>query len=371
MVHSSSGLYGADRCLLWIARGLIERGVSVEAVLPFNGILEAELKGAGVPVHVLEPVVFRRSIMKPAAMARLAAHGSLSLLELCKLIRNQNFDLVHSNTGVVIGGAIAARLCGKPHVWHFREMLTEFRHYWTFHEPLVNLTSKEIVCISRAVAGQFDSQRIRAKTTVVYDGVPVPAQGPENDIKSRNGKTRLLTVGLLAPYKGQDILIEAVKKLVDEGLDIELTIVGDVFGGQVEYRNELINRVAETGLKKNVVFEGFCENVDPYFEKSDIFVLPSGRPEGLGLVVLEAMARGRPVIATRGGGVNEIIRDEENGLLVEPGDYHALAAAIRRLNDDNDLARSLSEKGRATVVEKFSLEGMIENLTRIYRRALS
>ena len=371
IVHSSAGLYGADRCLLWIAEGLTERGMAVEAVLPFTGILESELQKIGVPVHLIEPIVFRRSVMNPVGLAKLAANSAASLSKMRNLIRRGNFDLVHSNTGVVIGGAIAARLCGKPHIWHFREILNEFKQIWKLHEPLVNLTSAEVVCISKAVAEQFKSTNLKAKATVVYDGVPIPGQDSAKNARFPQGSIRLLTVGLLAPYKGQDVLIRTVKTLVDEGLDVELTIVGDVFGGQVKYRDALVDMVAEMGLVKKVKFEGFCEDVEPYFEKSDVFILPSGRPEGLGLVVLEAMAHRMPVIATEGGGVNEIISDGENGILVESGNHLAIVAAVKKLAAENEFAKSLSDKGYMTVVERFALEHMIENLTRIYRRALA
>ena len=130
LINSSAGLYGADRCLLWIVAGLIEKGFEVEVVLPFHGPLVAKLDEVGVSVNIVDPVVFRRNVLKPAAMLRLAVFSVPSLLRLCKLIKSNDFDLVHSNTGVIIGGALAARICGLPHVWHFREMLTEFRYLW-------------------------------------------------------------------------------------------------------------------------------------------------------------------------------------------------------------------------------------------------
>lgn len=371
LINSSAGLYGADRCLLWIVAGLIEKGFEVEVVLPFHGPLVAKLDEVGVSVNIVDPVVFRRNVLKPAAMLRLAVFSVPSLLRLCKLIKSNDFDLVHSNTGVIIGGALAARICGLPHVWHFREMLTEFRYLWKMHEWVVCLTSREIVCISSAVEKQFKSNAARSKTTVINDGIPLPKS---NLAKKRNwsgNKCRLLTVGLIAPYKGQDVLIAAVKSLVEKGRDIDLTIVGGVFGGQTDFRNSLVHKVHEMGLSQHVSFEGFCENVEPYFDKADIFVLPSRRPEGLGLVILEAMARRVPVIATRGGGVTEIINDGENGVLVEAGDHVDLANAIKRVSADSEFASSLVEQGYTTVREKFSLERMITGLTGVYRRVLS
>lgn len=371
-VHSSAGLYGADRCLYWLAAGLQELGASVEVVVPFSGMLVDKLRSVGIKVHILDPIVFRRSVMKPAGLVRMMLMLGPSVWRLKRLIKKNNIDLVHTNTGVIIGGALAARFSGVPHVWHFREMLTEFRHFWTIYEPMVRKTSQEIICISNAVASQFKSSKAFKKISVVYDGIPLPEEKNSacHDEKHKE-IIKLVCVGVLAPYKGHDVLLEAVRILIDRGHKIELTVIGDIFGKQVKHREDLKMLASSLNLGKSVLFKGFKSDIGPHISKSDIFILPSKRPEGLGLVVLEAMAYGKPVVATKGGGVNEIINDRVNGMLVEPGDRLALANKIEELIKDPGLSKSLAVRGYTTVSESFSVQAMIENMEKIYLRVLS
>ena len=371
LVHSSAELYGSDRCLAWMADGLNERGLEVHAVLPCYGPLKDELTSRSAHVHIIDPIVIRRGLAKPEEMLKLCTAVTPAVYNIACLIRRNGIDLVHSNTGVVIGGALAALVTRVPHVWHFREMLTEFRGLWRIHEPFVRFSTSEIICISRAVASQFQKTATSSRITVVHDAIPaVTAKGGYAGGVMEGGPVKLLSVGRIAPYKGQDVLLRAVGILVEEGLDVQLTLVGDVFGDRVTHRRNLERIVAELGLGERVAFAGFQDDVGPFLDESDIFIMPSTRPEGLGLVILEAMAHGKPVIATRGGGVNEVIRDGLNGILVEAGDQGAIAAAVTRIITDRKYGRSLAELGCETVNKDFSLVKMNNELMGIYRRAL-
>ena len=370
MVHSSSELYGSDRCLGWIARELKRRGAVVHAILPFRGPLADQLTEDGVAVSITDPVVFRRSIMQPVPLAGMMLTAGPNIWRLKRYITNNRIDLVHSNTGVVIGGALAARLAGVPHVWHFREILSEFRRIWKLNEGLVALTSTAIICISETVAAQFAKAGNKRKISVISDGIPLPEA--ESKANSRGGGPfRVLTVGRLARYKGQDVLIDAVKILQDRRHDVRLKIVGDVFDRQVGFREELKRQVASLALEEHVSFEGFRKEVDSYYQEADLFVLSSRRPEGLGLVVLEAMAHATPVVATRAGAIIEIISDRENGLLVEPDDADEMADRMEEVIRDGSLAASLAEAGRRTVTEHFSVESMVDKVIGVFEGVIS
>ena len=370
MVHSSSELYGSDRCLGWIARELKRRGAVVHAILPFRGPLADQLTEDGVAVSITDPVVFRRSIMQPVPLAGMMLTAGPNIWRLKRYITNNRIDLVHSNTGVVIGGALAARLAGVPHVCHFREILSEFRRIWKLNEGLVAFTSTAIICISETVAAQFAKAGNKRKISVISDGIPLPEA--ESKANSRGGGPfRVLTVGRLARYKGQDVLIDAVKILQDRRHDVRLKIVGDVFDRQVGFREELKRQVASLALEEHVSFEGFRKEVDSYYQEADLFVLSSRRPEGLGLVVLEAMAHATPVVATRAGAIIEIISDRENGLLVEPDDADEMADRMEEVIRDGSLAASLAEAGRRTVTEHFSVESMVDKVIGVFEGVIS
>jgi glycosyltransferase involved in cell wall biosynthesis len=170
--------------------------------------------------------------------------------------------------------------------------------------------------------------------------------------------------------KGVQVLLGALAKL-REGPPMELRIVGDG-----PWRERLESLVGELGVTAGVEFTGFVaqEELSASFAWCDAFVLPAvadakGDVEGLGVVLIEALAHGRPVIASRSGGIPDIVLDEVTGLLVPPGDEAALAAAIERLRSDPALARRLAFAGRAHVEASFSWEVVLDRLVALYERA--
>ncbi len=180
-------------------------------------------------------------------------------------------------------------------------------------------------------------------------GVDTSAWTPTMRMPRDSGTFRLITVGRLHESKGHDVLIAAVEKLVREGRDISLRIIGE--GPQ---RNELQDKAAELISQNRVKFLGSMaeHQIQAEMRSADAFVLAS-HAEPLGVVYMEAMAAGVPTIGTNAGGVSEIITDERDGLLVQPKDAEALAGAIVRLMDDPGLCQRLAENARATVVQRF------------------
>jgi colanic acid/amylovoran biosynthesis glycosyltransferase len=164
-----------------------------------------------------------------------------------------------------------------------------------------------------------------------------------------NEPVRVLTVARLHASKGHDDLIRAVERLVAQGRDVQLRFVGD--GPE---REALEQQANAAGLGSRVSFAGSLseEGVKEELRNSDVFVLAS-HAEPLGVVYMEAMAAGVPTVGTHAGGVTEIITSEHDGLLVEPRNPAALAAAIERLIDDPKLAQQLAKNGRRTIVERF------------------
>jgi glycosyltransferase involved in cell wall biosynthesis len=142
-----------------------------------------------------------------------------------------------------------------------------------------------------------------------------------------------------------------------------------VFVGRGDLEGPLKAQAAFTGHADRVRFLGWREDVREIMPLFDLLVLPSLN-EGMGRVLLEAMAAGRPVVASRVGGIPDLVRDEENGLLVPPGDEQALAAGIARLLQDRPLARRLGEAGRASCRE-FGVDAMAARLDRMYRELLT
>jgi len=369
IVHSSAGLYGADRCLLSIAEGLVSRDDEAHVALPNEGDLVGELRRVGATVHILDTVVFRRDIFSAKGILRLLK-APASIYRLARLMRREKYDLVHTNTGVTVGGAVAAKIVHIPHIWHFREILSEFGLFLRIHELAVSLLSDRIIFITEAVREQFSRSRIRKMSKVIHDGIPT-ADFESTLAERENGRIVITTIGLLAPYKGQNVFLAALASAIGQGVDLEAYIVGDVYGDRHHYRKSLESLAKELDLSDRVHFTGFQEDVQPFLEKCNFFVIPSIREEGLGIVILEAMAAGRAVIASNGGGTREIIDDGIDGILVPPADSDRLAEAICRLARNTEERRKLAARGKEKVKEKFSEEAMIASVIDFYHEVLA
>lgn len=370
LVHSSAGLYGADRCLVAIVRELVKRGAAVHVAVPEDGALVGILRSTGARVHLLDTVVFRREMLSMTGMIGMVFRTPVSVGRLARLIRREKIDLVHTNTGVTVGGAVAARLCRVPHIWHFRDILTEFKGYLRFYEPFVDFFSTRIIFITKAVREHFSSERIKQKGVVIYDGIPVEdyeGTAPEASCPP----FVVTTAGRLAPYKGQDVMIRALAKAAEDGLDLEAYIVGDVYGDRHEFRKELVALADDLGIGERVHFDGFQERVQPYLEKCNIFVMPSTRQEPLGIVILEAMAAGRAVISTSGGGAVEIIEDGLTGMLVPPGDSDKMAAAITDMAKDDEKRLGVARRGKEVALANYSEEKMAVLVADLFEQVIN
>jgi glycosyltransferase involved in cell wall biosynthesis len=180
--------------------------------------------------------------------------------------------------------------------------------------------------------------RVAAKLEVVPNGIEVPRPVPPLHLPAMNGTPRVLAVGRLIFDKGMDLVVEAAA-----AAGTPLTIAGD--GPE---RERIATRVRAAGA--DVRMEGAVphDRLDRLYRESPIVVLASRRGEGLPNALLEAFAWGRAVVATSVGGVPDLVRDGENGLLVPPGDPAALRAAIIRLREEPGLAERLAAEGRRT-----------------------
>ncbi len=172
-------------------------------------------------------------------------------------------------------------------------------------------------------------------------------------------------IGRLSEEKGFDLLIQAVDRLLASGVDVELCIAGE--GDQQERLGELIRSLHR---EDRIRLLGFQPDTTSLYEAFDVFALSSLR-EGLPNVVLEAMAMGIPVVATRVAGVPRLIRPEENGLLVDLGDIEELGSSLGRLLTDGELRDRLGGSGRRTVEERFSFERRMERIRKVYDELLA
>lgn len=269
------------------------------------------------------------------------------------LIREENFDIVHLHTKRA--HALAAWFAGRRRRAKFvvtRRMdypeKSGARARW-----LYNRGADGVVAISQTIADLLRAAGVEQnKMRVIYSGIDA-ARFEQRTPKSKLSQPAIVgTVAVLEERKGLRYLLEAAARLKAQGLSIEYRIAG---AGPL--LAELQQLAQQSGLDDRVRFVGFVADTAAFLADLDIFVLPS-LFEGLGVAVLEAMAAGKPVIASRVGGLAESVLDGESGLLVAPRDAVALAEAIANLVNAPVLALQMGRRGAVRVKERFSLDPM-------------
>jgi glycosyltransferase involved in cell wall biosynthesis len=219
-------------------------------------------------------------------------------------------------------------------------------------------------CSSAASAEAQRAMRPRRPVFVVHPGVPLPAEPlPKRTLAGVPlGRTVVGIVGRLQPWKGQERLLEAVTELGREGHDLHLLIVGgEAHGFSAGFERQLRSRVEALDMEDRVTMTGQVDDVTPHLAAMDVLVNASDH-EPFGIVLLEAMAQGVPVLAVSDAGPREIVVPDESGLLVPSSSPEALAEALRPLLGDPDLRRRLGAGGRERVRECFTAEQMAERL---------
>lgn len=357
-VHGVGEIGGAEKDLLSYLCLLDRHAFRPHVVCPQSGALKGEVEKLDVAVEALQVPPWRK------ALSRLQLPWVV--WKLVKIFRQWNADLIHVNDYWWGPPAyLAAKICRLPVIVHIRQQIepNRIQQYWMHKPDALIPVSKNIeqVLLSHAV----DSNRVH----VAYSGVALDCvnigQNPQ-EIRLQFGLSQerpiIGTVANLFPRKGYDYLLQALVQIKNTLPNIACLIIGE---GPAAYQNQLHEFVEQNGLQSNVIFAGFQKNVNTFLNVFDVFVLPSIL-EGFGIVLLEAMALHKPIVASHVGGIPEIVTNDETGILVPPKDSNALAMAIVRLLSDVSTRRRLGEAGRKIVEERFSQEIAMIRIENIY-----
>jgi glycosyltransferase involved in cell wall biosynthesis len=296
----------------------------------------------------------------------------MALLRLVRILVGRRIDLVHINGGYndVPYVAMAAKLAGAPSVFTvrgFRELKEKSRKY-RYQWP------DRLVLCARAMEREIIRQGLvpPERVRTVYSGIDVEAfrrpahDGPPRDVRREFGippdAPVVGVVANLSPIKGYEELIAAIALLAPKVEGLRCLCVG---GSDPAYRGVLDRLVEQHGLDRCVVFAGYQRAVVPFYEAMDVVALPS-RSEAFPLVVLEAMARAKPVVATDVGGIPEAVVDGVTGLLVPPEQPLRLADALLRLLEDRSERRRMGAAGYARVRQQFTIKAQMAALESLY-----
>ncbi|EMN1931416.1 glycosyltransferase [Burkholderia ambifaria] len=371
VLDQSGVLGGAELSLLEIMKHM---RANADVLLFDDGPFRAALDEIGARVDVLDQ----------GALAGVRKQGGVSvgaLKRLAGLVRDvarraRRAEVIYANTQrAMVVAALAGRLARKPVVWHLRDIVSG-DHFGSKQLMAIKYCAR--FGVTRVIANSDASaQAFRALTgftpqhvDVVFNGIsaePFDAldQASQAALRARFGLPEhawlVGSFSRLAHWKGQHLLLEAAARHPD----MHVVLVGAPLFGEDEYAAQLHEIVARHGMDGRVHFLGFQRDVAACMKAVDVVAHTSITPEPFGRVIVEGMLARRPVVAARAGGVVEIIEDEENGLLCEPGNAAALADALGRLKHDTALRERLVASGRATAVRRFGTETYVERVEKI------
>ena len=360
----------AEACKPWSRVLLLEEG-------PFIGYLQDR----GVSVEAVALPTKTKKLSKSAGAAAMLAAAPQMLAYFREIRRRLNdAQLIYCNTPkAIVFAGLDAVLSRKNFVVHLHDLLTR-EHFSGLNLKLLHFFAQRagfVIANSRATADTFLRAGGRAANVeVVYNGFD-PAQFARRPDFSREASRQALGLpaaplvgifGRLTRWKGQHVALDAMRKLPD----MHLAIIGEALFTEDDrrYREELHQAAQEESLQGRIHFLGFKKEVTALLQTMDVVIHCSISAEPFGRVIVEAMLAGTPVVATRGGGVEEIVTDGKNGLLVPPGDSAALAAAIRRLTGEREFAAELVTTALAHAENTFSLEKTVGRIRQMLHNSV-
>lgn len=366
-VCSAEQMGGGERHVADLTRALIERGHSLHLAVRESSPLPAALADL--------PVTWHRFGLRNAA-------DIVTACRLARVIRQHQIDLLHAHVArdyPVCG--LAARLVPEVRLFltrhHFHPLRANRLYRWALGR------TERFLAVSRSVAsGLADSfPGLASRVSVVPNWLdPLVLEGARTreDARRTLGISRPIAVGLLGqltPLKRQDLFLDAVEQIIDQGLakDVEFLLIGDPGPGDQAYAAALCARVEQLGGNRptgpSVRRLGYVPSLPTLLSAFDVVVVPSSN-EAFSLILIEAMATGCAVIASRTGGMAEIAEDGVTGLLVPPNDLPALTRSLIRILSDEALRGQLGQAASRVSRERFARDRILDQIESLYRLPL-
>ncbi|MHC5741388.1 MAG: glycosyltransferase [Nostoc sp.] len=356
---------GGGEMMLW---DLVQQGrnAGVEWLVIFleDGPMVEQVKSLGIDARVVESGRLRQIHRFIGAVLRIAA-----------IARRERADIIVNWMWIThISGGLAAMLAGLPAVWYQLEVPSD--KTWLVRIATL-IPARAIITLSQ------DGKQAQAEiwphrpTPLVYPGVALDRFEP-NALPTPEEARRKLglplhgpligIVGRLQRWKGMHVLVQAMPKILQKYPDAHCLVVGGKHDLEPDYEDFLKAEIAALGLKNQVIMAGLQRNIPEWVQAMDVFVHASDN-EPFGIVIIEAMALGKPVIAGSAGGPTEIITDGMNGLLTPYGDAEQLAIAILRYLDEQEFARSAGIAARERALD-FSTQNYAQNFINAIRSVM-
>jgi glycosyltransferase involved in cell wall biosynthesis len=371
---------GSFFSLLYLVEGL-ERS-RYEPVVVFakeNPVME-RFRAAGARVHIrpiAPPVVLRGALGRLISKAANFLLGFVvEPLRLATFMRRERISLVHLNNSITRNHAwaMAALMARRPCITHERGINPEYsrRSLW------LGRRMDAVICISAAVHDNFAARGVSGlPLTTIHNGLDPHAMRVTRireaicrELGIEPGRRIVGILGNIKYWKGQEVVVRAMHRVHQHFPDVVCLLVGDSSVFDSEYRRQVDAAIAQLSLKDTVLITGYRVNVADYVAAMEVLIHASIEPEPFGRVLLEGMALKKPLVASRDGGVMEIVQDGVTGLLFTPGDSEDLARRLSELLNDSPRAAAMGEAGLRRLVERFGARRNAVLTQQLYARVL-
>lgn len=375
-IHQAAELYGSDKTLLLLIKNLDPTHYKIVVLLPFDGPLRPELEACSAEVHIAPVLKLYRKMMTPLNLLRFLNDSNKGMAIVKKLHKHYQFDFIYSNTLAVLLGVFAAKKLQIPHLWHVHEIIESpgiFRK--TFGKLLALNSTTKVVYNSKATADFWNATApLASKSCIIHNGLEVPNTISETEkIQIRHhffhasaADTVFALIGRISRWKGQLTALEAFAPVAAKFPNTRLLFIGSAPPNQEHFEKSLQIAISRFGLQNQVFQIPFQENIHSFWSAIDIALVPSTEPEPFGLVAVEAMLAGKPVIASNHGGLTEIVVANQTGFLVPPGDILAFTAAMQHLLHHPESINAMGEAGKLRAIQHFSIQSYTRAFEQVF-----
>lgn len=366
-LQSSSEQYGSGKIILQVLKLYRSEGLTPVVVLTGPGPLVEELKAEGFIVRIQNLGILRRKYVNPAGLLNRFSKNLKAYRFLDQLHSEFKFELVYSNTLAVILGAYWAKKNRLPHIWHIHEILPGPALLVKLLSKMIDSSTPRPIAVSEAVVNHWKAKLKLAKPEVIHNGIPYDEflktyPAAKSQLGLPVDKLIITMIGRINPGKGQLFFLEMASRISRTFPQCHFVLVGDPFPGYECIQEEIRFAIIEKGLSEKVIDLGFRTDVPKILAASDIFVLPSILPDSFPTVILEAMASGKPIVATRSGGASEMILEGETGFLIPIGDVEKGIEKFSKLIENEAMRLEMGKAGRSRVLKDYSFKAFEEKI---------
>lgn len=369
-LSSSSDLAGAETCLIRLIKEIKEKTDHRISVISYaEGELTRRFEKLGIKNYVV-PRVHAKKSYNGKEIVKLIKNIYL----LRNIIKKEKPDIIHAFTIGLHRRVFLLRLIGikTPIIGTIHDDLTKnhfgYKYYTIVYS--INYCYNKLITVSNAITDFCIKAGVKKdKLKRIYNGMPVSFKKEENVLN--NGYFTIGSFGRIVEYKGQHILVEAVKLLKDKILNIRCYIIGSPPSQTKEmlaYQEMLHEKVKSYGLDDKITFIEWTNEIEKYYNKLNVYVLTSLIPDSFPTVNLEAMLYRKPVIAVNNGGSKEQVIDGETGYIIEPNNPNKLAEKILQLYENPNIAQKMGEAGYKRVTTVFTMEKYVNEHLNLYKK---